>query len=92
MIPVVIMYDGKDRHGIDCRCGLCNSNGHAYTYAIFDANGVELDNEETREDNLYELISDPDKKIKVVMAPSETSAEDLARYYCEQNGLQIVGD
>jgi hypothetical protein len=89
MTPVVIHYDDKDRHGAGCDCGYCNSNGHSYGYAIFDATGVELDDDETAEDNWFALISDPDKKLETIYAPSEQSAEAQVRGYCEEQGYEI---
>ncbi len=83
----VVWFD-KDRHGAGCTCGLCNSNGHSYGYAVYDFSAVEpavLEDKEALSDLLYKL-----EPIEVVYAPSAESAEKGARMWAMEKGFEIV--
>jgi hypothetical protein len=85
MVPVIIILDDKDRHGLGCRCGLCNTNGHSFGVSIYNATGVDTEDEDARDD----LLHDPDRKVTIVYAPSEQAADQGARRYCDRFNYRI---
>jgi hypothetical protein len=88
--PDVVLHPcDNERHVAACQCGFCNRKGHSYGVAIYDATGVDLDDE----DQWGGLLANRDNRIdEVVYAPSEEDALRNARLFCKQRGYTVIND
>lgn len=64
---------GKDYHGAECDCGVCNSNGHAYEVAIVP---------------VCEVLEDAEP-LHVLYSCSEQSALSIAEKICQHMGWEL---